>query len=211
MAVPDERMKTPRTQALGLMRTISDEKEASMVMEACVLLEVESNKLNYSSAVELKQRTMIAIQRKFGCDVQKADQLYCMAANSVLPYLRSGEEMLKARAQLDFLTRLGQDNLIDKETGKLNEKIYSSLLNAIKIRHDIVSKTQANLISAKRAKTEQEVVDKVQLNIGEADRGQLERYLKEKLLPNPSVAAELIRAKSSQKKGSIDVGFDEGM
>lgn len=182
--------------------------EGAQILAVCDIVEEEIGRLSYGSDSELRGRTLDRIREELEIPLVRARSLYNIAVNTVIPYLQSGREMLKTRSQLDWLMTVGKDNLFGAD-GKPDSKIFACILQAIKIKAELQSKTQANLIALKRVKMDQKLLEEEKTNLPAMDRTQLESFLKEKLLANPTVTAELIKARQADRESVNIIEFDQ--
>lgn len=199
-------MSTNHTNGRWVNRVTDN--EGVQILLVCDIVEDEINQLDYKTDAELRDRTLDRIVEDLKMPLGKARALYNIAVNSVMPYLQSGREILKTRAELDWLKGVGRQHLMGAD-GKPDPKIFACILQAIKIKSELQSKTQANLISLKRVKMEQKLLDEEKTNLPAMDRTQLEGFLKEKLLANPTVTAELIKARQADREAVTIIEFDQ--
>lgn len=182
------------------------EEQSKQIMLCAELITAAFNENPFATVNEVKQKVCTCLEKDFKLKPYNIKQIYTAAKDVVIPYMSSGEKIAQADAQLDYLAKEASKNLyqmqIDKQTGAPMGEVFSpqvanSITQAIKTKADILLKAQKNVLDAQKQAQDSRKEDR-DLNLGQANREQLQNFLKQKLMANPELAAEMIRKKEEQ-------------
>lgn len=192
-------------------------EHTEQIMLCAELITTAFNEDPFASKSEVQQKVCTTLEKEFKLKPYNIRRIYMAARDVVLPFLQSGEKIAQADAQLDKLASEASKNLYqtqyDKDGNPIGEAFAPSVANAaiqaVKTKMDILIKTQKNVLDAQKQAADQRK-DEKELNLGQANREQLQNFLKQKLLNNPELAAEIIKKNEQNAKGS-NKDFYKGM
>lgn len=191
-------------------------EQTEQIMLCAELITAAFNENPFAKKSEVQQKVCTSLEKDFKLKPYNIKRIYMAARDVVLPFLQSGEKIAQADAQLDHLAAEASKNLYqvqyDKDGNPIGEAFAPSVANAatqaIKTKMDILTKTQKNVLDAQKQAADAKKEER-ELNLGQANREQLENFLKQKLMANPELAAQMIKKKEEQAKG-VNKDFYKG-
>lgn len=206
-------MRTPNKRQVNYSKRMlklasQDDEDHQKVFLTIKLMEEETAKNPFIDSASLRSATIKrAIEE--GMDDMEADRMYRAASQVVVPFLKSGEKILRSDALLDGLVKKAEAHLMedvyDKDGNVVGERFSHNVMNAItkalSVKLQTLTKIQSNLISAQ--KESHDVKDDKDFKISEADKAQLERFIGGELIENPEIVEMLIS--QSDNKDIIEI------
>jgi len=172
------------------------------------LMETITSENPFIKPAELKKK-VIKSATDNGLDSMLAERYYRSAQQIVVPFMNSGEKMLRTDALIDALILQAKDNLYEtvysKEGDALGEKfstsVMDSIIKAASLKMNTLVKVQANLISAQRESNNQQ--EQKDFNLQNAEIEQLERFVSGEIKDHPELIEKLLSKIDS--KDSIEI------
>jgi len=181
------------------------EQSTDQVLQTAELITNAFNEDPFASTSSIRNKVCKCLVKDFKMHPNQALSYYHAAKDIVLPFMASGEKIAQADAQLDHIAKHAAENLYRTlydskgeilETHHFDSKNAVAAINAIKVKTDVLAKTQKNVIEAQKNASEEH--REKDLNLGQANREQLENFLKQKLLTNPELATQIIKKKEAE-------------
>lgn len=206
MRTPNKRQTNYSKRMLKLAS--QDDEDHKKVFHCIKLMEEITAENPFISSPALRAET-IKRAMEYGMTDMEADRMYRAGSQVVVPFLKSGEKILRSDALLDALVAKAQNHLMedvyDRNGAVVGEKFSANVMNAITkalgVKLQTLTKVQGNLISAQ--KESGDIKDDKEFKISEADKEQLERFVGGELMENPEIVEMLIR--QSDDKDVIDI------
>jgi len=172
------------------------------------LMETITSENPFIKPAELKKK-VISASTDNGLDSMLAERYYRSAQQIVVPFMNSGEKMLRTDALIDALILQAKDNLYEtvysKEGDAVGEKfstsVMDSIIKAASLKMNTLVKVQANLISAQRESNNQQ--EQKDFNLQNAEIEQLERFVSGEIKDHPELIEKLLSKIDS--KDSIEI------
>ena len=181
------------------------EQSTDHVLTTADLITKAFNDDPFASTGQIRHKVCKCLVDDFKMHPNQALSYYHAAKDIVLPFMASGEKIAQADAQLDHIAAHAAKNLYRTlydskgqilETEHFDSKNAVAAVSAIKVKADLLTKTQKNVIEAQKNASEEH--RERDLNLGQANREQLENFLKQKLLTNPELATQIIKKKEAE-------------
>ena len=178
------------------------------------LMETITSENPFIKPVELKKK-VISASTDNGLDSMLAERYYRSAQQIVVPFMNSGEKMLRTDALIDALILQAKDNLYEtvysKEGNALGEKfstsVMDSIIKAASLKMNTLVKVQANLISAQRENNNQQ--EQKDFNLQNAEIEQLERFVSGEIKDHPELIEKLLSKIDSKDNIEINSFHEE--
>jgi hypothetical protein len=178
------------------------------------LMETITSKNPFIKPAELKKK-VISASTDNGLDSMLAERYYRSAQQIVVPFMNSGEKMLRTDALIDALILQAKDNLYEtvysKEGDALGEKfstsVMDSIIKAASLKMNTLVKVQANLISAQRESNNQQ--EQKDFNLQNAEIEQLERFVSGEIKDHPELIEKLLSKIDSKDNIEINSFHEE--
>ena len=178
------------------------------------LMETITSENPFIKPVELKKK-VIKSATDNGLDSMLAERYYRSAQQIVVPFMNSGEKMLRTDALIDALILQAKDNLYEtvysKEGDAVGEKfstsVMDSIIKAASLKMNTLVKVQANLISAQRESNNQQ--EQKDFNLQNAEIEQLERFVSGEIKDHPELIEKLLSKIDSKDNIEINSFHEE--
>ncbi len=178
------------------------------------LMETITSENPFIKPAELKKK-VIKSATDNGLDSMLAERYYRSAQQIVVPFMNSGEKMLRTDALIDALILQAKDNLYEtvysKEGDALGEKfstsVMDSIIKAASLKMNTLVKVQANLISAQRESNNQQ--EQKDFNLQNAEIEQLERFVSGEIKDHPELIEKLLSKIDSKDNIEINSFHEE--
>ncbi len=178
------------------------------------LMETITSENPFIKPAELKKK-VIKSATDNGLDSMLAERYYRSAQQNVVPFMNSGEKMLRTDALIDALILQAKDNLYEtvysKEGDALGEKfstsVMDSIIKAASLKMNTLVKVQANLISAQRESNNQQ--EQKDFNLQNAEIEQLERFVSGEIKDHPELIEKLLSKIDSKDNIEINSFHEE--
>ena len=199
---------------------IASKDSAEKILVVANYINIESACDPFASSIDIKQKVCQKVMSEMQVTDIMALKLYSAAANIVVPFLASGQEYVKMNAQLDALAQKAKDHLykkqktFDKEGVLINEevvfdpKVMDSIVKAIKVRSDNLTKTQGNIIKAMSSETSKGSSKNNGFEIEDAEREELERFIAGEINECPELINLLMESKEEIGEKNFHDAFD---
>ena len=212
-------MRTPKRKnhLKQLIRLAANsEQKTKNIFAITQLIQEEAEENPFLSRSKLKQKVSERAMAELELTEMQTVQAYNAAANVLLPFMNTGEKVAQSDAQLDALGRIASENLFrtvrDKEGNAIDTefdpKVMDSITRALKVKLDVLTKSQKNLIDAQKVMGDQQI-EQEKLNLGIANRDELERFVNQELMQNPEFASILIQQKTETEQTLESSPFDD--
>lgn len=206
MAFTPKRSNKYSNKILKMANQSPDEQENVWLIVR--LMETITSENPFIKPAELKKK-VIKSATDNGLDSMLAERYYRSAQQIVVPFMNSGEKMLRTDALIDALILQAKDNLYEtvysKEGDALGEKfstsVMDSIIKAASLKMNTLVKVQANLISAQRESNNQQ--EQKDFNLQNAEIEQLERFVSGEIKDHPELIEKLLSKIDS--KDSIEI------
>jgi len=178
------------------------------------LMETITSENPFIKPAELKKK-VISASTDNGLDSMLAERYYRSAQQIVVPFMNSGEKMLRTDALIDALILQAKDNLYEtvysKEGDAVGEKfstsVMDSIIKAASLKMNTLVKVQANLISAQRESNNQQ--EQKDFNLQNAEIEQLERFVSGEIKDHPELIEKLLSKIDSKDNIEINSFHEE--
>jgi len=178
------------------------------------LMETITSENPFIKPAELKKK-VIKSATDNGLDSMLAERYYRSAQQIVVPFMNSGEKMLRTDALIDALILQAKDNLYEtvysKEGDAVGEKfstsVMDSIIKAASLKMNTLVKVQANLISAQRESNNQQ--EQKDFNLQNAEIEQLERFVSGEIKDHPELIEKLLSKIDSKDNIEINSFHEE--
>jgi hypothetical protein len=206
MAFTPKRSNKYSNKILKMANQSPDEQENVWLIVR--LMETITSENPFIKPAELKKK-VIKSATDNGLDSMLAERYYRSAQQIVVPFMNSGEKMLRTDALIDALILQAKDNLYEtvysKEGDAVGEKfstsVMDSIIKAASLKMNTLVKVQANLISAQRESNNQQ--EQKDFNLQNAEIEQLERFVSGEIKDHPELIEKLLSKIDS--KDSIEI------
>jgi hypothetical protein len=212
MAFTPKRSNKYSNKILKMANQSPDEQENVWLIVR--LMETITSENPFIKPVELKKK-VISASTDNGLDSMLAERYYRSAQQIVVPFMNSGEKMLRTDALIDALILQAKDNLYEtvysKEGNALGEKfstsVMDSIIKAASLKMNTLVKVQANLISAQRENNNQQ--EQKDFNLQNAEIEQLERFVSGEIKDHPELIEKLLSKIDSKDNIEINSFHEE--
>lgn len=178
------------------------------------LMETITSENPFIKPAELKKK-VIKSATDNGLDSMLAERYYRSAQQIVVPFMNSGEKILRTDALIDALILQAKDNLYEtvysKEGEAVGEKfstsVMDSIIKAASLKMNTLVKVQANLISAQRESNNQQ--EQKDFNLQNAEIEQLERFVSGEIKDHPELIEKLLSKIDSKDNIEINSFHEE--
>jgi hypothetical protein len=212
MAFTPKRSNKYSNKILKMANQSPDEQENVWLIVR--LMETITSKNPFIKPAELKKK-VISASTDNGLDSMLAERYYRSAQQIVVPFMNSGEKMLRTDALIDALILQAKDNLYEtvysKEGDALGEKfstsVMDSIIKAASLKMNTLVKVQANLISAQRESNNQQ--EQKDFNLQNAEIEQLERFVSGEIKDHPELIEKLLSKIDSKDNIEINSFHEE--
>lgn len=206
MAFTPKRSNKYSNKILKIANQSPDEQENVWLIVR--LMETITSENPFIKPAELKKK-VIKSATDNGLDSMLAERYYRSAQQIEVPFMNSGEKMLRTDALIDALILQAKDNLYEtvysKEGEAVGEKfstsVMDSIIKAASLKMNTLVKVQANLISAQRESNNQQ--EQKDFNLQNAEIEQLERFVSGEIKDHPELIEKLLSKIDS--KDSIEI------
>jgi hypothetical protein len=212
MAFTPKRSNKYSNKILKMANQSPDEQENVWLIVR--LMETITSENPFIKPAELKKK-VISASTDNGLDSMLAERYYRSAQQIVVPFMNSGEKMLRTDALIDALILQAKDNLYEtvysKEGNALGEKfstsVMDSIIKAASLKMNTLVKVQANLISAQRESNNQQ--EQKDFNLQNAEIEQLERFVSGEIKDHPELIEKLLSKIDSKDNIEINSFHEE--
>jgi hypothetical protein len=212
MAFTPKRSNKYSNKILKMANQSPDEQENVWLIVR--LMETITSENPFIKPAELKKK-VIKSATDNGLDSMLAERYYRSAQQNVVPFMNSGEKMLRTDALIDALILQAKDNLYEtvysKEGDALGEKfstsVMDSIIKAASLKMNTLVKVQANLISAQRESNNQQ--EQKDFNLQNAEIEQLERFVSGEIKDHPELIEKLLSKIDSKDNIEINSFHEE--
>jgi hypothetical protein len=212
MAFTPKRSNKYSNKILKMANQSPDEQENVWLIVR--LMETITSENPFIKPAELKKK-VIKSATDNGLDSMLAERYYRSAQQIVVPFMNSGEKMLRTDALIDALILQAKDNLYEtvysKEGDALGEKfstsVMDSIIKAASLKMNTLVKVQANLISAQRESNNQQ--EQKDFNLQNAEIEQLERFVSGEIKDHPELIEKLLSKIDSKDNIEINSFHEE--
>jgi hypothetical protein len=212
MAFTPKRSNKYSNKILKMANQSPDEQENVWLIVR--LMETITSENPFIKPAELKKK-VIKSATDNGLDSMLAERYYRSAQQIVVPFMNSGEKMLRTDALIDALILQAKDNLYEtvysKEGDAVGEKfstsVMDSIIKAASLKMNTLVKVQANLISAQRESNNQQ--EQKDFNLQNAEIEQLERFVSGEIKDHPELIEKLLSKIDSKDNIEINSFHEE--
>ena len=212
MAFTPKRSNKYSNKILKIANQSPDEQENVWLIVR--LMETITSENPFIKPAELKKK-VIKSATDNGLDSMLAERYYRSAQQIVVPFMNSGEKILRTDALIDALILQAKDNLYEtvysKEGYALGEKfstsVMDSIIKAASLKMNTLVKVQANLISAQRESNNQQ--EQKDFNLQNAEIEQLERFVSGEIKDHPELIEKLLSKIDSKDNIEINSFHEE--
>jgi hypothetical protein len=212
MAFTPKRSNKYSNKILKMANQSPDEQENVWLIVR--LMETITSENPFIKPAELKKK-VISASTDNGLDSMLAERYYRSAQQIVVPFMNSGEKMLRTDALIDALILQAKDNLYEtvysKEGDAVGEKfstsVMDSIIKAASLKMNTLVKVQANLISAQRESNNQQ--EQKDFNLQNAEIEQLERFVSGEIKDHPELIEKLLSKIDSKDNIEINSFHEE--
>jgi hypothetical protein len=132
-----------------------------------------------------------------GMDPMMAERYYRAASQVIIPFMNSGEKLLRADALIDGLIAQANKNLIVDVYGKDGQVVgtkfsadnMNAIVKALHVKLQTLTKVQHNLILAQ--KESQQTKEAKDFELSHADTEQLERFVTGEIKDHPELIEKI--------------------
>jgi hypothetical protein len=212
MAFTPKRNNKYSNKILKMANQSPDEQENVWLIVR--LMETITSENPFIKPAELKKK-VIKSATDNGLDSMLAERYYRSAQQIVVPFMNSGEKILRTDALIDALILQAKDNLYEtvysKEGDAVGEKfstsVMDSIIKAASLKMNTLVKVQANLISAQRESNNQQ--EQKDFNLQNAEIEQLERFVSGEIKDHPELIEKLLSKIDSKDNIEINSFHEE--
>ena len=212
MAFTPKRSNKYSNKILKIANQSPDEQENVWLIVR--LMETITSENPFIKPAELKKK-VIKSATDNGLDSMLAERYYRSAQQIVVPFMNSGEKILRTDALIDALILQAKDNLYEtvysKEGDAVGEKfstsVMDSIIKAASLKMNTLVKVQANLISAQRENNNQQ--EQKDFNLQNAEIEQLERFVSGEIKDHPELIEKLLSKIDSNDNIEINSFHEE--
>ena len=212
MAFTPKRSNKYSNKILKIANQSPDEQENVWLIVR--LMETITSENPFIKPAELKKK-VIKSATDNGLDSMLAERYYRSAQQIVVPFMNSGEKILRTDALIDALILQAKDNLYEtvysKEGEAVGEKfstsVMDSIIKAASLKMNTLVKVQANLISAQRESNNQQ--EQKDFNLQNAEIEQLERFVSGEIKDHPELIEKLLSKIDSNDNIEINSFHEE--
>jgi hypothetical protein len=212
MAFTPKRSNKYSNKILKIANQSPDEQENVWLIVR--LMETITSENPFIKPAELKKK-VIKSATDNGLDSMLAERYYRSAQQIVVPFMNSGEKILRTDALIDALILQAKDNLYEtvysKEGEAVGEKfstsVMDSIIKAASLKMNTLVKVQANLISAQRESNNQQ--EQKDFNLQNAEIEQLERFVSGEIKDHPELIEKLLSKIDSKDNIEINSFHEE--
>ena len=212
MAFTPKRSNKYSNKILKMANQSPDEQENVWLIVR--LMETITSENPFIKPAELKKK-VIKSATDNGLDSMLAERYYRSAQQIVVPFMNSGEKILRTDALIDALILQAKDNLYEtvysKEGDAVGEKfstsVMDSIIKAASLKMNTLVKVQANLISAQRESNNQQ--EQKDFNLQNAEIEQLERFVSGEIKDHPELIEKLLSKIDSKDNIEINSFHEE--